>query len=66
MAFPYVSLCCTERRGAKVDSVIMAATTDGSASLIAKVGSALLCRRFASFSACVSCKSLLPELLCDR
>jgi hypothetical protein len=27
MAFPYVSLCCTERRGAKVDSVIMAATT---------------------------------------
>lgn len=37
----------------------------GSASLIANVGSALLCRRFASFSADDSVKSLLPELLCD-
>jgi hypothetical protein len=47
------------------DSSTMAVDAHGSASFMARVGSALVCRRLDSFSAWVSCKSLLPALLCD-
>lgn len=42
MALPKESLCCIDRSGAKVDSDFMAATAEGSASLMASVGSALV------------------------
>lgn len=47
------------------DDFIIAWTTEGSASFMAKVGSALVCKRLASFSAAVSCSSTWLPLRCD-
>lgn len=61
--FHYMSICIREEKGMYEQNARARyrekRNIHGSASFIASVGSALLWRRLESFSACVSCKSIL-------